>query len=195
MTAVVTHNDDTVEPLIFTPETIQLFWEKAKLFPTIYGHEVLNDINKFIDLFFYIDEHKQLVPKGLFWVVNPKEFTGVFYLTDIYENGDEMADAQVHYTFFDRRHHGRVPLVKKMLQFVFNKYKFQRLSAAIPNYVTPQARHFTLECGFEYEGKRRKAARYKGDWFDVNLYGILRTEAMRWDRLETPKLELLVDSH
>jgi RimJ/RimL family protein N-acetyltransferase len=175
---VVKVNNDEIHPLIFTPETIEKFWLQAKQFPTLYGHEIVGDINKFIDLFFR-REGTVFVPYGLFWVMNPEKFTGVFYLTDIREEDGALTDAHAHYTFFDRRHHGRVPLVKEMLKFWFTKYGFQRLSAEIPNYVTPQARHFAMECGMAYEGKRRAAAKYKGEWFAVNLYGVLRSEVLK----------------
>lgn len=175
---VVEVGKDVIYPLVFTPQTIEQFWQRAQQFPTIYGHEIVGDINKFRDLFFEVTPNGELVPYGLFWVMNPATFTGVFYLTNIIEDNGVMVDAHAHYTFFDKRHHGRVDLVKEMLKFWFTKYGFQRLSAEIPNYATSQARHFAMECGMSYEGKRRKAAQYKGDWFDVNLYGILRKEAL-----------------
>lgn len=174
---VVSVGNDKIYPLIFDELTIDKFWNQAKQFPTLYGHEIHDNIDTFIDLFFQRDG-TTLVPYGLFWVLNPEEFTGVFYLTELIEQEDGYSDAHAHYTFFDRRHRGRVPLVKEMLNFWFDKYKFERLSAAIPNYVTPQARHFAMECGMKYEGKRRGAAKYKDEWFDINLYGILRKEAL-----------------
>lgn len=172
---VVQSGKDTISSINFTPETLQQFWDNAKKFPTIYGHEVEN-FDQFINMFFTPDQFGQLTSNGLFWVFN--DFTGVFCLTDIKQEDGELSDANAHYTFFDRRHHGRVPIVKEMLKFWFTKYGFQRLSAQIPNYATPQARHFAQECGMAYEGKRRKAAKYKGEWFDVNLYGILRSEVL-----------------
>ena len=175
---VVQVDKDVIYPLVFTPQTIEAFWQRAKQFPTIYGTETLGDINKFINLFFERLPDGQLIPYGLFWVMNPAHFTGVFYLTNMREENGEFVDANAHYTFFDKRHHGRVPLVKEMLKFWFEKYKFQRLSAEIPNYATPQARHFAMECGMRYEGKRRNSAKYKGEWFSTNLYGILREEAL-----------------
>ncbi len=174
-TVVVSVGDDHIRPLIFTAETIKKFWDNSKQFPTIYGHEIVDDWGKFIDLFFH-NNNGELSPKGLFWVLN--DFTGVFYLTNIVLDGEQLIDANAHYTFYDRRHHGRVPLVKEMLKFWFNKYQFIRLSAEIPNYATPQARHFAQECGMSYEGKKRNAALYKDQWYAVNLYGILKQEVL-----------------
>lgn len=172
---VVTVEPYKVYPLILTPENLNKFWLKAKEFPTVYGHEIEN-IDNFIDLFFPQNPDGTLASSGLFWVVD--DFLGVFYLTEITEDGGELVDANAHYTFFDRKHKGRIPLVKEMLKFWFSKYGFNRLSAVIPNYTTPQARHFAMECGMSYEGKKRKSAKYKGEYFDVNLYGILKSEVL-----------------
>lgn len=170
---VLTHGEYTVRgPMPITAENIERLWQQAKQYPIIFGKEVLGNSKDFIELFVNFDDGKPEV-NGLFYVIN--DFLGVFYLTDIVPG----EDANAHYTFFDRRHNGRRDLVVAMLKYVFEKYQFQRLSAQIPNYATKQARHFAQACGFMYEGKRRKAAPYKGDRFDVNLYGILRSEVLK----------------
>ena len=115
-----------------------------------------------------------VIPNGLFWVID--DFVGVFYINEI----DVMnREAHVHYTFFDRRTNGRIKLVKEMMKYVFLKYNFQRLNAPIPLYTSPITRKFCLDLGFYYEGKKRDAAFYKGQWFSVNLYGILRKEVLK----------------
>jgi RimJ/RimL family protein N-acetyltransferase len=171
-----------VFPLIFTPSNLQKFFDKAKKYPTLYGKELLDDPTQFINLFLS-QADGQLSLNGLFWAIADNAeldgLVGVFYMTDIIES-----EALVHYTFFDRRHKGRQPLVKEMLKFAFNKYRFQRLSVEIPLYTISKHKNqntirFILDCGFFYEGKKRKAAHYRGDWYDVNMYGILRTEALR----------------
>ena len=174
---VVVIRKDEIRPLIFTPDNLRTFWEKAKQFPVIYGREISGNHNKFVELFFDYTQ-SGLVAKGLFWVLN--DFVGVYHLNNITEDVSTgtLIDAQIHYTFFDRRHHGRVDLCKEMLKFWFKKYEFNRLSAEIPNYTTPQARHFAQACGLSYEGKRRKSALYKGSWYDTNLYGILKSEVL-----------------
>lgn len=173
---IITIGADKIRPLIFTPENLKTFWEKAKNFPLIYGKEINTELD-FIDIFFERTP-EGLAARGLFWVLN--DFTGVFHLNNITEDRatGEVIDAHIHYTFFDRRHHGRVDLCREILKFWFKKYKFNRLTAEIPNYTTSQARHFAQACGLSYEGKRRKSALYKGIWYDTNLYGILRSEVL-----------------
>lgn len=161
-----------VYPLIFTPENIDKFWNKAKKHRTLYGKEIPN-LTEFMNLFFW--DHPKgreygIMANGLFWVVD--DFEAVFYITDI----RKFEDCLVHYTFFSGRHKGREKLVKEMLHYLFEVYQFNRLSAEIPCYAVPQARKFAQALGFIYEGKRRACATYKGEKFDVNLYGLLRSE-------------------
>lgn len=163
---VVVLGDDKVYPMPLTPENIQKFWDKASKFRTLFGREIKGNVMDFIELFLSDGS------SALFFVLN--DFDGVFYLTDMVPEEDALA----HYTFFDRRHNGREELVKEMLKFLFTRYNFRRLSVQIPNYTTDQARHFVQKIGFVYEGKRRKAAEYKGDFYDTNLYGILKSEAL-----------------
>lgn len=174
---VVKISDDeiyTVSKLIFTPDNMKKFWEHAKEFPTIYGKEFLGGVSEFLTAIGITQGPNGYESNGIFWVIN--DFTGVFYLTDIIADDGDLVDALAHYTFFDRRHKGRERLLTEMLHYLFKRYQFVRLSVEIPNYATPQARHFILDCGFKYEGKKRRAAKYKQDLFDVNLYGILRSE-------------------
>lgn len=171
-----------VFPIIFTLPNLQKFYDKAKKFPTLYGKEIIDSPEEFLKLF-VVEYGDTISLNGLFWgICDDEELTnlvGVFYMTDIMPS-----EALVHYTFFDRRHKGRQQLVKAMMKYVFEKYKFQRLSVEIPLYTISKHRNqntirFILDCGFFYEGKKRKAAYYRGDWYDINMYGILRTEALR----------------
>lgn len=165
-----------VKQLILTKENIQQFWDKAKQFPSLYGKQILNDPESFAEIFMRRTNDGSFDLNGILWVID--DFLGVFYISDILFDRDTPISANVHYTFFDRRHKGRMPLVKEMLKYVFRRYHFRRLTAEIPNYSKDSARHFVVEAGFYYEGKKRKAALYKGDYFDINMYGILREEVL-----------------
>jgi len=162
-----------VRPMVLSPENVKRFWEESNKFRTLYNEELRGDFKKFIELFVsYGPEGIQ--SNGLFWVVD--DFIGVFYLTHI----EPGVKAKVHYTFFDRKHFGRVPLVREMLKFVFNKYQFVRVSAEVPAYAGSLVSNFVESVGFYREGKLRNAALYKDAWFDVKLYGILREETEKW---------------
>jgi RimJ/RimL family protein N-acetyltransferase len=169
---VVTSGKYEVRKMPLNAENLQEFWQRAKKYPVIFGKEILNNSDEFIKMFIY-NENGEYRTNGLFFVVN--DFIGIFYLSDIIP----AEDAHAHYTFFDKQHNGREELVTDMLKYVFSTYQFQRLTVHIPNYATPQARHFVQKLGFAYEGKRRKAAYYKGEWYDVNCYGILKEEVLK----------------
>jgi len=146
-------------------------WERARQFDTLFGEEINSDFKKFLEVVMRVGP-EGIEPTGLFWVVD--DFVGMFYMTHIIPG--EQADA--HYSFFDRRHKGRLRLVKEMLKYAFRHYEFVRINVWIPVYATEQAFKFVSELGFKDEGKKRKAARYKGKHFDVVLFGLLREEAL-----------------
>lgn len=161
-----------VYPLRLTPDTMKIFWEKARKFKYLFDMEVNSDFRKFCELLLSDGKGDQLQPTGLFWVVD--DFVGVFYMTRIRPG----LDAEVHYTFFDRRQKGREELALEMIRYAFRKYNFRRLSVEVPMYATSHAFRFVESLGFRHEGRRRKAAWHNDDWFDVKLFGILKEEAL-----------------
>jgi len=155
----------------FSVGNLRTLWEKASQFDTLFGEEINSDFKKFLEVVIRVGADG-IEPTGLFWVVD--DFVGMFYLTHIIPE----CQADVHYSFFDRRHKGRVRLVKEMLKYAFQHYGFVRVNAWIPVYATDQAFKFVGQLGFKDEGKKRKGAYYKGKWFDVVLFGMLREEAL-----------------
>jgi RimJ/RimL family protein N-acetyltransferase len=156
-----------VYPFEHTRESLNKFYEKSKDLKTIFSKEFFGDYEKFMATFFTRDKEGNPVPQGLFYIVD--DFVGMFYITDIYPE----IDAQCHYLFFDKRHLGREDLTKAMLQWLFDTFKFHRLSVELPNYASDTTRMFIQKIGFHYEGKKIKAAKLNGEWYDCNLYGIL----------------------
>lgn len=152
-----------------TLENLKLFWEKSRQFPTLFGEEISSDYKKFLNLIMH-EGPNGIEINGLFWVVD--DFVGMYYMTEI----EPGFDAQVHYSFFDRRQKGRVNLSKAMLHYAFEKYEFRRFSVEIPLFVSAMTLQFIQEVGFIKEGRKRKKALYKGQWFDVSCYGLLREE-------------------
>ena len=159
----------SVYPMDFSVENLRKFWEKSRQFKTLFSHEIGDDFNKFVNLFVQVDEGR-LTSDSLLWVVD--DFVGVFYLTNIYDTDDAL----VHYTFFDRRHKGRHKLTQEMAKYLFDKYKFHRLSVEVPLYASEHTFNFIMQLGFRPEGRRRKSAKFNGEYFDVRLFGILPDE-------------------
>lgn len=150
-----------------TKENIHKFYEKSKDLKTIFSKEFFGDFEKFCATFFSRDPNGVIIPQGLFWLVD--DFVGMFYLTDIYPG----IDAQCHYLFFDKKHLGREDLAKALVNYLFDAFKFHRLSVELPNYASDSTRRFIQNLGFHYEGKKIKSAKLNGIWYDVNLYGLL----------------------
>lgn len=160
-----------VRLLQFTPSNISKFYHEVSKYKTLFRWEIGGSLRKFMDRLVREGPNGTIVPTGVFYVVD--DFVGVFYMTDI-EIGVE---ASVHYSFFNGRHRGRLPLVKAMMRYAFNTYDFRRLNTEIPAYASERTRNFTTEwLGFKLEGIKRKVSEKDGKFFDMNLYGILREE-------------------
>jgi RimJ/RimL family protein N-acetyltransferase len=149
-----------------TLENLRKFWQKVSKFRNVFNVEIEDDFDKFLNIFTY--QHGDYVGvNGLFWVID--DFVGIFYITDI-----TPYDCLAHYIFFDRRSKGRTQITKDMLEFLFRKYGFRRISVEVPLYAKKETNAFVEGLGFKWEGRRRKAVVYDGTWFDINCYGILR---------------------
>lgn len=165
-----------VFPLELTRENLDIFWAKARVYPTLFSAEIKEDFSKFLNVFLADDGYGKLSSRGLLWKVD--DFVGVFYLTDIIPENDALA----HFTFFDGRLRGRDEIVRDMIKYIFNRYKFRRLSAQVPLFAVPATQFFTEKIvGFKREGRKRQSSSYNGTWFDTMHYGLLAEEVAKWD--------------
>jgi RimJ/RimL family protein N-acetyltransferase len=158
-----------IRPMSLSLDNIRKFWDKSKQFPTLFGEEISGDYVKFLNMLVH-EGPNGIEINGLFWVVD--DFVGMYYMTEI----DPGFDANVHYSFFDRRQKGRVKLSQEMLRYAFDKYQFRRFSVEVPLFVSKMTLNFIEEIGFKKEGRKREKALYKSQWFDVACYGLLREE-------------------
>lgn len=175
-----------VYPMTLSPQNIKKFWELSSNFKTLFGDEIKGSFEKFTEVLMSHDEDR-IYANGLFWRID--DFIGIFYMTHI-----QSHDAQIHYSFFDRRHRGRVQLTRRMIKYVFDRYEFRRLSAEIPHSVIKSIEdrndstrtfhsgpfEFIKQVGLQEEGRKRKAILYDNEWFDVACLGILKEETDKW---------------
>lgn len=161
----------SVYQMQLTRDTLQKFWQKARKFTTVFSQETRGDFKRFCELFLSQDADGSPRAHGLFWVID--DFVGIYYMTRMTE-----IDAQVHYTFFDRRHYGREELTKEMLRYVFRRFGFWRLDVEIPDYVTMNTHGFVNALGFKKQGKKRKAVEFKGSRRDVITYDLIRDDLL-----------------
>ena len=162
--------------LDLTIENLMQFYEKASKHKTLFYDDIRGNFKKFCEAFLVQDDPNNefdVLPKGLLWVID--DFVGVYYMTDI----SPARDALVHYSFFDARHRGRQLLTLNMLKYVFDTYKFHRLSTFIATYAGKYVFPFVNSLGFVSEGKKRSCVLYDGKWYDALLFGLLREE-LEW---------------
>lgn len=153
----------------FTQELLVKMWEKQKQFRTLMGREILS-FPEFIDFFITIDSNtKELKPRGLCFIID--DCVGIFWMGDI----TWPAYAEVHYTFFDRRHKGREQLVGKAIQYIFDTWGINRLYVRVALYAK-YPNIFVDLIGFKHEGRLRSCVQYRGQWWDTNCYSLLKNE-------------------
>lgn len=157
-----------VTPFIFSPENLERLWNKAKEFPTLMGVDIPT-FDKMLNIFVHQSEDGAIKAKGLCAQID--DLTGIFWLTDI----EWPVQASIHYTFFDRRHWGRIDLCKLAIKYIFSKYQFHRIYTQVPLY-TKSTLKFVENIGFKKDGRLRSNVFYKGEWYDSNLYSVLAGE-------------------
>jgi RimJ/RimL family protein N-acetyltransferase len=157
-----------VRELVLDEETLSDLWEKLSKFPTLFNNHIktLDDfVNAFVDF-----SGGEIKARGLVWAVDD---VGILFITDIYPG----FQASAHFTFWDRTFNGREELIRQMIRYVFEEFGFHRLIAEVPLYSRPTLQA-AEKVGFVKEGRMRKFTWYKGQWWDVNLYSVLREEVV-----------------
>lgn len=158
----------TVYQAEFSIEFFLKLWEKQKKYRTLMGKEILY-FEQFLN--FFVNSHKDgtMEPRGLCFVID--DCVGIYWLSNI----DWPDGAEVHYTFFDGRHKGRLEITKKAIQYVFDTYNFQRLYVRVAVYAKYPLK-FVEALGFKKEGRLRRCVRLHDKLYDANAYSILREE-------------------
>lgn len=151
----------------FSPEHIKSLWEKVSNHRILFNDDINGDLNKFYNVFLYEDGNKNIQAKGLNFIVD--DFIGSLFVNNI-----TRTDADLHFSFFDGFLRYHVSL--KMLEYLFEEFGFDRLSAWIVPFASHRVFEFVMDLGFRYEGKKREAHTYKGEKFDLVLYGLLKDD-------------------
>jgi len=157
----------TVRLCKLTIEKLGFFWQKLSQFDTLFNDFVRGDFAAFVNHFVQQVDGEP-VPAGLIWEVDD---VGLFLLNEIKVGHSGKA----HFVFWDRRFSGREALCRGMLEYVMEEYDLLKISVEVPVYAnhTLQA---VEKIGFVREGRIRRDILYKGNWFDVNVYSILKGE-------------------
>lgn len=163
----------TVRDFPLSLNNIQALYARASRFPTLFGQESPKNFSDFLKILMH-EEEKSIRPNGLMWVVD--DLIGIFYLADI----EPGTDANIHFSFFDQRLRGRLDMCRRMVQIVFESFRFRRLSIELPEYIRGNTPLFVEQIGFQREGCKRQATTFASRWFDVRIYGMLYEDRPRY---------------
>jgi len=168
----------TVWLMDYSVDNLRKLWEKSSEHRILFSDDVNGNFQKFCSIFLSQDPNTgNLFSNGLVWVVD--DFVGILFMSQIH--GDE---ALLHFSFFDGRL--RYDISRRMIDYIFSEYKFNRLNAEIVPFASKRVFSFIESLGFRREGKKRKALSYKDERFDLLLYGLLREEFYEWDTKSVP---------
>lgn len=162
--------DRRVSLMEWTDNNTKRFYEQASQYPILFG-KPLTGFNDFMSRFVWWEPTGVPHLYGPVWQVD--DFTGVFYLSDMY-----VHEATAHFAFFDGRLKGRQGLARRLLREVFATSDLNRINVELPYYVKNALRKFVVDIGFKLEGKKRQCKYYQGKWFDADMFGILREEVL-----------------
>lgn len=159
-----------VRPVNLSTEKLKEYYERLEEFDIAFNDHVPNSPGGFASIFLSINEDLSVRANGLVYEVDD---VGILYLTHITPGFSALA----HFAFWDRRLKGREELIREMIKFAFEKYGFQRIESRVAMYAVPMLAAVE-RIGFTKEGRAREAVKRHGEWYDVNLYSILRREVL-----------------
>lgn len=157
----------TVRLPVLTPERLKFYYEKSKQFDVLFTDHI-DDFTSFANIFFS-QVGDELEANGIVWEIDD---VGILFLRDIRPG----LSADGHFTYWDRRLKGREELLRQMLRYVFDTFKFHRIYVEVGLYAAHSVGAYLTRVGFKKEGRQRESVKYKGEWFDANQYSILEHE-------------------
>jgi RimJ/RimL family protein N-acetyltransferase len=166
----------------FSIENLRQLWEKSKEHRILFSDDINGDFHKFCTVFLSQTPSRDISANGLVWVVD--EFVGILFMSNI-----RKRDALLHFSFFDGRL--RRDISARMIEYLFDTYDLDRLSAEIVPFASKRVFNFVESLGFKQEGRKRKALIYKNEPFDIVQYGLLREEfEAKWDMKQRQLVEV-----
>ena len=151
---------DGVSLMRLERENIKWLWDNINKYDSLFSDFAQRDFGGFI---------KRLCDRDTvcFKIMD----VGYIYLEQI----EILRDCKFHGATFDREFKGKEEYAKAVIKLAFDLFKLERMSASIPGYAR-YAKSFLGRLGFKKEGRIRRGFRHKGEWYDVYLYGILKSE-------------------
>jgi RimJ/RimL family protein N-acetyltransferase len=144
---------------------LEELWEQIQKHKSMFWEPTHAELENFVDIV--------LRPGHLFFEVYKFGYlTGFFYFTNV----ATLTDIQLHGIAFDRKLTDKIPVVRKMISWLFENFQIERVEVAVVTRFEATMR-FVERIGFVKEGTRRKAVIYRGRWRDQAMYSVTREEA------------------
>lgn len=90
--------------------------------------------------------------------------------------------AEFHATFWDRKLSARKEVLRDLLIWCFLVFQLERIETRLVTYARAVRRFLTEKLGFTFEGRMRNAFMNQGELYDLEVYSILREEAIDGSR-------------
>ena len=103
------------------------------------------------------------------------EFDGGIVLVEAIREG---LSAEFHATFWDHKLSARKDLLKQCILWLFFTFNLERLETYVASYACAVRRFVSDKLGFVHEGTMRRAFRNHGELHNLEIYSILRMEAL-----------------
>ena len=148
----------------FSPEKIAQIWGQAKQHDVLFSDYTRGDFQPFL--------LAMLHPASAWMEIElESKPVGLMYFTRITQGVDCLG----HFTVWDGRAGGREPIFLRAIDWAFEEFNLHRMSAQVPVYQSG-VRRFINRLGFVEEGLKREAVIYKGKWFPMQMFGLLRSD-------------------
>jgi len=150
--------------MVLDKDNINWLWANINKYDSLFSDFAQRDFGGFL---------KRLCDKDTvcFKISENSKDVGYIYLEQI----QIMRDCKFHGATFDRQFKGKEEYAKAVIELAFDLFRLERMSASVPDYAR-YAKSFLGRLGFKKEGRIRRGFKHKGEWYDVYLYGILKSE-------------------
>jgi RimJ/RimL family protein N-acetyltransferase len=126
----------------------------------------------------YIIARNLTAPTACVWEVwSLDDLVGIISLTDITFRQDALA----HFVFWDKRNlRGKRGLIVKAIdRYAFGKLELHRITTEVPAHMYRLRNYLINDIGFQHEGEKVEALRWKGKWENIVILGKVNSHVTR----------------
>ena len=157
---------ENLEIVSFSPRTLLFLWEQMNQFPQLFDDRFKGRYDLFTA--------RMMAPTTVVASYRPTKgepAKGVLYFTELWPRGS----ANFHVFFWDKTFQGREQVILDFWKWGFQTFDLHKIIIMLP-YFAKYLRRLLREAGVVLEGKLREDYLHNGKWYDIYVFGILRTE-------------------